>query len=89
MKRLRGHVYSNCKENIITEDMCDTISAFPSCSYTYLRLYTDIWMPVSVGEEYFLDVPISESLYVERGNDYLGTVLHVFLALPREHSMSW
>lgn len=45
----RGQVYSNCKENIITEDICDTVSASPPCSYKYLRGYTDTWVPISVG----------------------------------------
>lgn len=86
-------MYSNCKENIITGDICDTVSASPSCSYKYLRHYTDTWLPISFGAvvllEHFQDVPTSESLYVERGNDCLRTVcFDVFLAVPRGLSMS-
>ena len=91
-KWLRGHVYSNFKEKIISEDMCDTISASPSCLYKYLRRYPNTWVPFSVGAavlfECIQDVPASESLYVGRGNDCLRTAcLNVFLALPRGLSM--
>lgn len=58
-------MYSDCKENIINEDICDTAFASPSCSYKYLRHYTDTCGAV-VLLEHFQAVPTSESSYVER-----------------------
>lgn len=53
------------KTSVKTSVLLISVSAFPSA---LLRLHTDIWMPVFVGEvfllKYFQDVPISESLYV-------------------------
>lgn len=54
IKGLRGHVYSNCRENIIAENICDTVSASSSCLCNYLRHHTDTWVPISVGAGFFV-----------------------------------
>lgn len=82
-------MYSNCKENIITEDLGDTVSASPSCSRKFLRR-ADAWVPICVGAvgllEHSQDMPFS---YVEAGTDCLRIVcFHVFLALPRGLSVN-